>query len=266
MAERLGLSMLNLPQRYPEGWVDDMHTAGLETVEISRSNQSDNADIARITCQAYQNAGFAINSVHLPFRELWDISSPNEDIRRAALDKLMPFFPVLKQYRARYAVLHPSFEPIPAPSRALRKEAFRRSLRELCDAAEAADCIVAVEDLPRTCLCNTAQETLELLSDEPRSVICFDTNHLLQESAVDFARACAGRIRTLHISDYDGIDERHWLPGEGIIDFHEVFRILREAGYAGSYIMELGTHRDGSAYTPQEAADALRAALGQRAT
>ena len=62
------------------------------------------------------------------------------------------------------------------------------------------------------------------------------------------------------------MDERHWLPGEGIVDFPEVFRILRETGYAGAYVMELGTHRDGSAYTPQEAADALRAQLGQEAT
>ena len=62
-------------------------------------------------------------------------------------------------------------------------------------------------------------------------------------------------------SDYDMTNEKHWLPGEGIADFGRIFAALRAAGYDGVYMMELGTHRDGSPYTPQEAADALKAVL-----
>jgi sugar phosphate isomerase/epimerase len=44
--------------------------------------------------------------------------------------------------------------------------------------------------------------------------VCFDTNHLLKESSEDFARAVGPHIVTLHVSDYDGKDERHWMAGE----------------------------------------------------
>ena len=46
-----------------------------------------------------------------------------------------------------------------------------------------------------------------------------DTNHLLQETTEEFIRTVGGEISTLHVAEYDGIDERHWLPGheEGVI-------------------------------------------------
>ena len=42
-------------------------------------------------------------------------------------------------------------------------------------------------------------------------------NHLLGESHTDFMKALKHNIITTHLSDYDGVDERHWLPGEGIV-------------------------------------------------
>jgi len=43
---------------------------------------------------------------------------------------------------------------------------------------------------------------------------------------------------TLHVSDYDGIEEKHWLPGLGVIDWLEFLNALREAGYQGAFIYE----------------------------
>jgi sugar phosphate isomerase/epimerase len=47
------------------------------------------------------------------------------------------------------------------------------------------------------------------------------------------------KIVTLHVSDYDGIDERHWLPGEGCIDWQALRAALCEVGYDGVWMYEL---------------------------
>jgi sugar phosphate isomerase/epimerase len=46
------------------------------------------------------------------------------------------------------------------------------------------------------------------------------------------------RLLTLHISDNDGIDERHWLPGQGIINWPGFIRALESSNYAGAFVYE----------------------------
>ena len=48
-----------------------------------------------------------------------------------------------------------------------------------------------------------------------------------------------GRLITLHISDNDGIDERHWMPGQGVIVWQQWAQILVTMGYAFPFIYEL---------------------------
>lgn len=69
--------------------------------------------------------------------------------------------------------------------------------------------------------------------------ICFDTNHLLSEDIVHFVEACGDRIATIHVSDYDRVDERHWLPGKGKIDWPALYGALMKAGYKGAFMYEL---------------------------
>ena len=46
-------------------------------------------------------------------------------------------------------------------------------------------------------------------------------------------------IVSTHVSDYDKIDEKHWLPGEGVADFHAIFSALWDTGYSGPWLYEL---------------------------
>jgi sugar phosphate isomerase/epimerase len=70
--------------------------------------------------------------------------------------------------------------------------------------------------------------------------VCFDTNHLLGESIHDFIMAVGSKIITTHVSDYDAINERHWLSGEGIIDWKQLREDLESVGYDGYWLYELG--------------------------
>jgi sugar phosphate isomerase/epimerase len=58
---------------------------------------------------------------------------------------------------------------------------------------------------------------------------------------VAFVEAIGSRIITLHVSDYDFIDERHLLPGEGKNDWAAIVDALERADYAGPWMYEVGS-------------------------
>jgi sugar phosphate isomerase/epimerase len=54
----------------------------------------------------------------------------------------------------------------------------------------------------------------------------------------EFIKAAGGRLNNVHLCDYD--EAGNLLPcGQGIFDFKRLFKILRDGGYDGPYIMEL---------------------------
>ena len=48
----------------------------------------------------------------------------------------------------------------------------------------------------------------------------------------------APRIRAFHLSDYDGIDENHWMPGQGVIDWRETMKHIRAIDHDLLLILE----------------------------
>ena len=63
---------------------------------------------------------------------------------------------------------------------------------------------------------------------------------MLYEDAVDFIRNVGDKIVTAHVSDFDFYNERHWLPGEGKLDWQAILRALKEIGYQGPWLYEIG--------------------------
>jgi len=193
---------------------------------------------ARRNYALLREAGARVSSAHLPFGWLWEPSGPDAAAREDALRRFRGLLDWIGAQGIPLAVLHASFEPVFPEDRAQRLETAIASIKSLSAYAAARGVALAVENLPRTCLGNTAAETLALA--EGAAGICFDVNHLLLESHDDFLAAAGPRIITTHLSDYDFIDERHWCPGAGGIDWPALLRGLEAAGYRGRYIFELG--------------------------
>lgn len=197
--------------------------------------------------------GLEIWSVHLPFGKAWDISSLDGAVRRQAHGWNHEILARAAEWGVKKAIIHPSFEPIPDAERRERLLHCSDSLHQLAEAASEVGVQIAVECLPRTCLGNTSDEILRLLEAHPALGVCCDVNHLLQETPQAFIARVGFRIVTLHISDYDGIDERHWLPGRGIIDWGAVIRQLAAAGYQGPFMFEVVNRRDAAEVVTPEA-------------
>lgn len=85
--------------------------------------------------------------------------------------------------------------------------------------------------------------------------VCFDTNHLMQETPEEFVVVVKDLITTVHVSDYDG-EERHWLPGPGgIINWNSVIAELTAIGFEGPWMYEVlrdGGHGRDENYTAKD--------------
>ena len=142
-------------------------------------------------------------------------------------------------FRPQRLVLHPSSEPISDGERETRLQNSANSIGRLALAAKEIGAVLCIENLPRTCLGRDSGEIMRLIGDFPEVMVCFDSNHLLQEEHARFFETVGSRIGTIHASDYDRRDERHWLPGEGVIDWPDFLRRLRASGYKGVFMHEV---------------------------
>lgn len=178
-------------------------------------------------------------SFHLPFGPL-DIADPEKYTHLYAVALQAEYIKRAGELGAKIVVIHPSFEPIPPEARKDWMATAKASLANLAEIAAANGVTLAVENLPRTCLGNCSDDIKELLTADPRLRVCFDTNHLLDERNADFVRSLGDKIITLHVSDYDFLNERHWMPGEGKVDWAELVTALEEVGYQGPFLYEVG--------------------------
>lgn len=81
---------------------------------------------------------------------------------------------------------------------------------------------------------------MRLISANDKLRVCFDTNHLMGEDNVHFMKTVGDKIITVHISDFDFVNERHWLPGEGKLDWPAILQAFEDIGYRGVWLYELG--------------------------
>jgi len=190
------------------------------------------------------DAGIMLWSIHLPFANTsFNIANLDADVRETTLREEIGIIKKAGSVGVKMCVIHPSSEPISPENRPDSIKYSKEGLIRLADAAEEYGMTVCVEDLPRTCLGNRSAELLEIVSCDDRLRICFDTNHMISangESNAEFIRAAGHKIATLHVSDYNFVDERHWLPGEGDNNWPEIISLLEEANYNGAFIYELG--------------------------
>ena len=137
------------------------------------------------------------------------------------------------------AVVHPSSGVREDLSRQQRLENSMELLAQLTAVAQKAGIVLAVENLPRTGLCRVKEEMQQILAAIPDLRVCFDSNHCLLQTNPDYIRAVGDKIVTLHISDYDFINERHLLPGRGNNYWENLLESLEEENYQGVFNYEV---------------------------
>lgn len=214
--------------------------AGIQCCEVSLANeQYDSLDWNALR-KASENTGVELWSVHLPFSYTINLAHPEASFRHESMELFLRILDEAANAGVHHAVVHPSSEPISDDIRPSLMEYSVENCAVLARQAALRDMVICVEDLPRTCLGNCSEEMKELISGDPALRICFDVNHLLKESHKSFVDAVGDKIVTLHLSDYDFLDEKHLLPGEGKINWYELADLLEQIDYKGPFLFECG--------------------------
>lgn len=215
---------------------------GFGAFELSVAyDKYDCLDLPKIAKIARDN-GLDTRSFHLPFQpfDTLNIAGLSRELRGNSVRYLSEWLKKAADADFRYAVIHPSGEPIAEENREESMLGAMDSLSVLADICDRAGIVLAVENLPRTCLGNCSDEIMRLISVSPSLRVCFDTNHLLIQDQLSFMDAVKEKLVTVHVSDYDFANERHWLPGEGKTDWVSIMDKFDEIGYAGAFTYELG--------------------------
>lgn len=231
---------------------DEFKSNGIDYIELGsgffgKKTQVEKEALAGDLKQKADKAGIKIWSIHLPFSRVFDISTLNDEDRNNMIRECSDMMALCKPLNPQKYVIHASAEPISDQERADRLRNSIASLKILNETAKQQNAQLAVECLPRTCLGNTAAELLSIVNEVGNGIgIGFDSNHLLQEKPEEFVAKVGNKITTVHMSDYDGLDERHWLPGTGIINWTNVVAELVKSGYKGPFMFEASRRKPAS--------------------
>ena len=243
MKRMIGLS-LKLPY-LNEDFFAKMKASGVEAVEISCATEDyDKLDYAAIKAAA-DKTGITLWSFHFPFG-YYNIASLKPGRCEETVNYHSDLIRKASAIGIKRFVVHASGEPIAAEDRAECMRRVKKSLAALSQVAKECGAVIAVEDLPRTCLGNCHEDILELIGDDPTLGVCFDSNHLTLERGEDFLAVTGHRLITVHISDFDFFNERHWLPGEGKVDWPCMMQALDATGYDGVFLYELSFESTGT--------------------
>jgi sugar phosphate isomerase/epimerase len=76
---------------------------------------------------------------------------------------------------------------------------------------------------------------------DPDLGLCLDTSHCLL-NGLDLSnevKQCAGHLLTLHASDGDGHEDRHWIPTQGVLNWDQFLADLKSIDYQGMFMLEV---------------------------
>lgn len=218
--------------------------AGIDVMELDPAiDMYDILDYKEVRRMAEKN-DINLWSFHLPFKPFaeLDISSSDEKLRAHSVKYTAELIKKAADIGIDKFVVHSGG----ITKRKTEQEVEERisyaceSYAALAEIAARDGGTVVVENLPPVCVGKDIVEVEKLLSADSRLRLCFDTNHLLSgDDHAEFIRHFKDKIITLHISDYDFINERHWLPGEGKIDWQSVLKALLDINYKGPWLYEI---------------------------
>lgn len=250
MHRPLGISTSLLDKKFKPTVLAEVAARGITHIELFVQAgisyfDSDEA-VAELIAEA-ERQGITFWTVHAPFSGV-DLSNPDEIARREALQAVVRALDVAQMIDCELVVIHAGMSAGDADEVQLRRRQSIRSINELCKMSSQRGLGIAVEYLPTNVprIGNSSADIIDLFRVvDGAPGVCMDVNHAnLGEPMAEAIRALGERIVTVHISDNDGINERHFMPGQGTIDWGEVMALLDEIGYAGPLMYEASNSGD----------------------
>jgi sugar phosphate isomerase/epimerase len=234
--------------------LERMLHAGVEMAEIFCARQhfdyTNRAQVDELS-HWFRDSELTLFSLHSPIYtdDVWGRTGPNSVItitepvkakRVQMVDEIRRAIEVAEYVPFRYLVQHIGVGGEEYSDRAA--DAAFSSLEELSVFARQRGVEILLENIPNAL--STAQRLVDFLVQTHLQLgFCFDVGHAHMgegiEGAFDIMR---DRIRSTHVHDNDGVDDRHIWPlvGEGgTIDWRHAMQVLRSRGDQYPLLLEL---------------------------
>ena len=207
---------------------------GCVTTQFYRNTR--NPPNARDARKLVEDLGMPFDSMHGVFGPQFDPSSPDETVRKFAVETYKQEGELALLLGGPVVVVHPApIAPdmkISLQQRAQREGPFQKSLDELAVVGESQGVVFVVENLPGNYYFGSDPVRLAQIvrkMNHPNIRMCFDTGHAHMTGPVA-AALDAGRdvITYLHVHDNNGFIDSHHVPGRGNLPWDEQAVVMKK--------------------------------------
>ena len=232
--------------------LDDIANAGYSYVEIwadrTHLDPRISPDLSALK-DLLNSLYLKVHSLHAPFSDV-NIASLNERERKNSLKLIKKSMEFCSKIEGEAVIIHPySTEIFGNDQSYLRaKSKMEDSLCTLAIFAEKLGIKLAVENVSNIGGWSFGAEMSQLTKsvskiNNPHLGLCLDTGHVfIGRADADLSKdvlECGKNLIALHIQDTDGKKDRHWLPGQGIIDWTQFMKDLIFIDYKGVLTLEI---------------------------
>ena len=186
-----------------------------------------------------RDSGLEIDNIHVPFEDCNSFWSEAEKDRQNILHKYFTWLNDCATHNIPKMVMHLTEGPNPPKP----NESGIATIKHLVKAAEDRNVILAVENTQ----CTQHLDFVFSRIDSPHLAFCYDSSHdfLWGIQPGEILDKWAGRLATIHLSDNDGQEDRHWLPGTGIVNWQKIGLVFPIETYTGPFLLEVLPKQNG---------------------
>ena len=227
--------------------LESIERAGFKKIEICslprHLDYHDGAAVQRAASRI-QDLGLEAYSLHAPFADHIDISSPDPDIRKRSQEQILQAAMSAAVLQVRYFVVHPGPETggFPEHERLSRMEHAASVLNEAARRCHELGISLILENKLPHLFAGRVRDLLWILAslDTTEVGICLDTGHAhLAGELPTVVHTVSTNLRMVHASDNHGHYDDHLPPGDGEIRWEELLRELATIQFDGSFILEI---------------------------
>jgi sugar phosphate isomerase/epimerase len=240
--------------RLTTSWLERIQHTGCESVEIFCARQhldyTNSAQVAELT-HWFRDSELTLHSLHAPIYtdEIWGRSGPQSVItitetvkskRIVMVDEIKRAIEIAESIPFKYVIQHIGVAGELYDERKL--DAAFSSLDELSVFARQRGVEILLENIPNELA--SAERLVDFIAMTHLNLnFCFDTGHAHMNEGVDLAFGLMqDRIRSTHIHDNNGLEDKHAWPliGDGgTIDWRRLMQLLRSRQDQFPLLLEL---------------------------
>lgn len=193
--------------------------------------------------------------IHGPFQGL-SISSPDHAIREVVARRFIESIRFAATFGATHMVIHSPFmgwiNPFLFSGKGSNIDTqianIQRTLEPVIPVAEEHDLTLMIENI-RDLNIFPLLETMRAI-DHPNVRLSLDVGHAQLHVPIggmtpdQYVREAGDLLGHIHLQDVDGESDRHWAPGDGIVNFRALFAALRDIDGDPRLIIELKNKAD----------------------